>query len=459
VTFQQGAATLCGNVPLNAGGIATCATAALTAGSHTITAEYRQGSNFADSDGHLAGGQTVSKAPLTVTATDGSTTYGEAHPQFEVSYAGFVNNEGAGALGGTLTFSFAGKPPTSYGPSATVPVNAGTYAIRPGGLTSDNYEITFRGGTYIINRATPTVSVAGGPFTYDGSQHGAAVAATGVGGAPVGGSATTTYAGLPPLAYGPSPTEPVNAGTYTVLVQFTSSDPNYTDAQATGQIIIKRRPASVTPDNAGKIFGNPEPSPLTTGTLSGFVPADGVAATYGRTPGETVGPYTISATLSPASALDNYDVTYNTAVFTIGAWNAQGHGFYQPVGVSSSIFLAATGPAARVPSPSGQTVWSVARGGSAIPLKFNVYAGDVEKTSTSVVTFRAVKLPSCGADGDGEMPIDFVTTGNTSLRYDTLDRQFIQTWKTPSVSSETCYRATATFADGSTLSAFFKLRK
>ena len=40
--------------------------------------------------------------------------------------------------------------------------------------------------------------------------------------------------------------------------------------------------------------------------------------------GETVagGPYTISATLSPAAALDNYNVTYHTASFTIAKANA-----------------------------------------------------------------------------------------------------------------------------------------
>ena len=59
--------------------------------------------------------------------------------------------------------------------------------------------------------------------------------------------------------------------------------------------------------------------PAFTGTLSGFLAADGVTATYSRTAGETVAgsPYTISATLSPAAALGNYSITYNTANFTI----------------------------------------------------------------------------------------------------------------------------------------------
>jgi len=66
-----------------------------------------------------------------------------------------------------------------------------------------------------------------------------------------------------------------------------------------------------------------------TGALSNFVAADGVAASYSRTAGETVAgsPYTISATLAPAGVLGNYDITYNTAAFTIGkraaTWTTQ----------------------------------------------------------------------------------------------------------------------------------------
>ena len=59
----------------------------------------------------------------------------------------------------------------------------------------------------------------------------------------------------------------------------------------------------------------------------------------------------------------------------------------------------------------------------------------------------------------GEDPIDITSTGNTSLRYDGTGAQWIQNWATPKVNGDTCYRAWVTFADGSTLEAFFKLKK
>src|SRR5439155_926130 len=92
---------------------------------------------------------------------------------------------------------------------------------------------------------------------------------------------------------------------------------NYTITNAGADFTINKKTASVTPDAKSKIYGAVDPA--LTGTLTGFLAADGVTATYSRAPGETVAssPYTISATLSPAGVLGNYDITYNTAEFTI----------------------------------------------------------------------------------------------------------------------------------------------
>ncbi|HTM47060.1 MAG TPA: kelch repeat-containing protein, partial [Bryobacteraceae bacterium] len=81
--------------------------------------------------------------------------------------------------------------------------------------------------------------------------------------------------------------------------------------------VVNKKAASVTPNAASKTYGSADPA--FTGTLSGFLAADAVTATYSRTAGETVAgsPYTISAVLSPAGALGNYTITYNTANFTI----------------------------------------------------------------------------------------------------------------------------------------------
>src|SRR5207253_169785 len=85
----------------------------------------------------------------------------------------------------------------------------------------------------------------------------------------------------------------------------------------TANFTITPKAASVTPNAATKVYGDADPT--FTGTLSGFLAADNVTATYSRTSGETVAgsPYTVSATLSPAGVLGNYNITYNAAPFTI----------------------------------------------------------------------------------------------------------------------------------------------
>jgi hypothetical protein len=54
-------------------------------------------------------------------------------------------------------------------------------------------------------------------------------------------------------------------------------------------------------------------------------------------------------------------------------------------------------------------------------------------------------------------PVEVTSTGGTSLRYDTTGHQFIQNWKTPT-GAGTCYAATMTTQDGTTLTALFKIK-
>jgi hypothetical protein len=143
---------------------------------------------------------------------------------------------------------------------------------------------------------------------------------------------------------------------------------------------------------------------------------------------------------------------------SILSWSAAGKGFYAPVGVANSIFTPAPG-AAPTTKPSA-VPWNTVKGGQTVPLKFNIFAGTVEKKSLSDIKgFQQQQLPSCGVDAANSDPVDLTTTGGTTLRYDTTGGQWVQNWATSKVSTMTCYRAWVTFADGSSLEAFFQLSK
>ena len=84
---------------------------------------------------------------------------------------------------------------------------------------------------------------------------------------------------------------------------------------------VNKKDATWTTNAASKTYGDADPVPLTTGSGSGFLPDDGVSATYARVGGENASPptYHITATLSAAvgGALNNYNITNTGAEFTI----------------------------------------------------------------------------------------------------------------------------------------------
>src|SRR5207248_8073343 len=145
----------------------------------------------------------------------GTFTYdGTAHAASAVA-----KGVGGASVAGTLTFSYAPG-------DSTTPVNAGTYtATATFASTDPNYANASGTGSLTLDKATPTVTVTGGTFTYDGTPHAASAGAKGVVGASVAGTFTFSY------APGDS-TTPVNAGTYTATATFASTDPNYANTIA-----------------------------------------------------------------------------------------------------------------------------------------------------------------------------------------------------------------------------------
>lgn len=102
---------------------------------------------------------TVGKAALTVTADNVTVAYGEPKPEFTAQINGFVNDDYEGDLTGTLEFDCA------YAAGSPV----GTYPIKPKGLTSDNYNISFVPGTLTVTENAvpmPTAPV-GKTLTYN----------------------------------------------------------------------------------------------------------------------------------------------------------------------------------------------------------------------------------------------------------------------------------------------------
>ncbi|HJV99542.1 MAG TPA: PxKF domain-containing protein [Arthrobacter sp.] len=172
-------------------------------------------------------------------------------------------------------------------------------------------------------------------------------------------------------------------------------------------------------------FGSTAPAPECVGSdaVSGL--ASCVVSGYGI----GVGTHTLTATAT--------DVAGNTATatqtYTVLAWTLKG--FYQPIDMGG--------------------VLNTVKGGSTVPAKFEVFAGNTEITDPGLMSFSMAKISCSPVVPTDE--IETTATGSTSLRYDATAGQFVYNWKTPT-GAGTCYRLTMLAADGSTISANFKLK-
>jgi hypothetical protein len=139
--------------------VATLTTTALTAGTHSLTAEYA-GTTSYNASTSSAITQTVNQAVLTVEANNVSKVYGTANPALTASYSGFMNGDTSAVLSGSpslTTTATAASPTGSY----TITAAAGT-------LSAANYSFVFVNGTLTITKATSSLSITStiNPSTY-----------------------------------------------------------------------------------------------------------------------------------------------------------------------------------------------------------------------------------------------------------------------------------------------------
>jgi hypothetical protein len=266
---------------------------------------------------------TINKAPLLVTANNQAITYGGPSPSFTVTFAGFVNGEDRSVLSGSEVFNFAGKPPTSYGPSTTIPTNAGTYAVRPSGFSSTNYQITYAAGTFTIAKATLTATADDASRMYGAVNPAFTATLTGfVSGEILGTSGVTGSAACSTTATASSPVPGPYAITCTIGTLAAS---NYTFAFAPGQLTVTKAPLTVTADNKSRTYGTA--TPILTATITGFANGEtllssGVTGVAGCTTTATTlstvagSPYPITCALGTLAA-NNYSFGFAPGQLTI----------------------------------------------------------------------------------------------------------------------------------------------
>lgn len=272
--------------------ITTTATSASKVGTYPITIGNADAKNYqlTINNGMLS----IIKAELTVKADNKSRTYGEANPDFTLSYTGLKNNE--------TVPEWETQPIIETTSDVKSPV--GTYPITVKDAKAVNYNITTVNGTLTISKATLQITPNDATRMYgaDNPQF------------------TLSYSGLKNNENEPEwTTEPVittiatkesAVGNYAIQVT-TAEARNYTLEKKAGTLTITKAPLSVGVNSYSRKYGETNPTFKLhySGLLNGetapewteFPTISTVANTY-----SDVGEYSIVAT---GGVMKNYEAT------------------------------------------------------------------------------------------------------------------------------------------------------
>jgi hypothetical protein len=222
----------------------------------------------------------------------------------DVTYDGAPH--GAGYLISGLYPDFPAADSVTYNGGENTPLNAGTYTVVVTFNGSDIYEPATASKTFTIHKATPTVSVTGGTFTYDAASHPATGTVTGGGGGSLGS---------PTFAYNGAPEPPVSGGTYNVVGTF-AGDANHHPASGSATITINKAVPTVAVTGGTFTYdGQPHPAAASV-TGVGGAPIAGLTLAYNGSPEPPVNAngYVVEATF-PGDA--NYQAITRYALIQI----------------------------------------------------------------------------------------------------------------------------------------------
>ena len=185
-------------------------------------------------------------------------------------------------------------------------------------------------------------------------------------------------------------------------------------------------------DGASFYFGDVPSEPTTCEATDATSGLDGSSNCQIEGYSTEVGEHTLVARVRDNAGNEaTREITY-----IVNPWEIKG--FYSPVDMNDVVNTV----------KSGQTV----------PVKFEVFAGGEEKTSTGSDVIRSFTQGKISCSSVSDEPTDVIevtTTGGTILRYS--DGTYVQTWKTPPKAAGICYEVTLATADGSEINAYFKL--
>ena len=304
----------------------TTATSSSSVGSYTSTCSGAMDGNYDIS--YVNGSVTMTPAPLSITASSGTMTYGGSVPTITPIVAGLQNGEDPSVLGTGLTCDTAAD---SSSP-------AGDDASSCWGAMDANYTITYFFGDVTVNPATLEVTASSASVAYGVNPPAITASYSGF----VNGDSASSLATQPVCSTTATSLSPV--GSYPSSCSG-AVDPNYTFDYSNGTVHLVAALVVVTASSASMTYGGAVPA--ITATYSGFVNGDSAASlttpptcSTAAESSSPVGPYASSCS---GAADPNYSFSYVNGSVEVDP---------APLSVAASSASATYGSAAPTITPS-----------------------------------------------------------------------------------------------------------
>ena len=245
---------------------------------------------------------TINPAILTAIVDDANRTYGDANPDFKITYSGFVNGEDESVI------STMPKASTTAKANSAV----GTYPITISGGTASNYTFNYEQGILTVDKAQLSIKVNDANRTYGTSNPTFALSYTGL----KNGETAPTWTTSP--TFTTTATKASDAGSYSVSMECDPKNYSVIDNQP-GTLTVTKAPLTIKANNASMTYGDALP---TFGfTYTGFMNGDDVTA-LSTLPfiatTATAASYSGIYTITPYGAVaKNYDFTYTAGSLNI----------------------------------------------------------------------------------------------------------------------------------------------
>ena len=243
---------------------------------------------------YAEGSVSITPAPLTVTASSATVTFGDPVPDITASYVGFVNGDGPQSLGTPPVCS------TTEGTGSPV----GTYATSCSGAADANYTISYVTGAVVVGTADLLIIASPAAMTYGDTPPTVTASYVGF----TNGDSAGSLSSAPSCTTSATSTSP--AGTYPATCTG-AADSNYTISYVDSTVTVAPAPLTVTASSGSQAYGAAAPN--ITPSYSGFVNGD--------TGASLTTPASCQTTALPTSPVGSYSSSCSGAVdpnYTIG---------------------------------------------------------------------------------------------------------------------------------------------